>query len=518
MNLSEYRGAALVPTHQSGIRPDATAIIFAGRPTTYAELDERSTKVATQLQAAGIKPGARVGLLAKNSARYIEILYGIMKAGAVATTINWRLAPEEVAFIVGDAEMPFIFVERAFEPLLAVAHERTRFDTLAIDADGDDAYAAWLAAAPGTVPSPPAGDDDVVLQMYTSGTTGRPKGAMLTNRNFTKFCELDTDRFPRWWQVHPSDISLIALPLFHIGGLEAVLRILFSGGTMVLHREFDPAEVLQSIDRYRPTLVSLVPTALQMVLRVPGADKVDFTCIQNFFYGAAPIALDLLREAVGTMNCNFAQCYGLTEATSTCIALPPEDHDPNGTPRMRAAGKPLPGVEVRVVDSDGNDVPARAVGEILIRSAQVMKGYWKRPEATTETIDAEGWLHTGDAGFLDEDGYVYIHDRVKDMIISGGENIYPAEVESAVYGHPAIAEVAVIGLPDEKWGEVVRGVVVLKPGAEFDEAEMVAWTRTRIATYKAPRGFTVLDALPKNATGKLLKTELRAMFADGRAS
>lgn len=517
MQHSEYNGGASVVSHQASARPDANAIVFDGREISYAALDGRSTKVAARLAAAGMPKGARVGLLAKNSDRYIEILFGIMKAGAVATTINWRLAGEEVAYIVADAEMSFVFVENEFEPLLEVASQKNQFTRLTIDEGPDDDYLKWLGGADRS-PAPLTGDDDVILQMYTSGTTGRPKGAMLTNRNFTKFCDLDSDRYPGWWQVHPNDVSLVVLPLFHIGGLEAVLRVMFSGGTIILHREFDPTEVLQSIARYRPSIVSLVPTALQMVLRAEGADSIDFSCIRNFFYGAAPIALDLLREAVATMSCNFVQCYGLTEATSSVIALPPEDHDPHGSPRMRAAGRPLPGVEVRVVDGENIDVLDGEVGEILIRGAMVMKGYWKLPEATAETIDGEGWLHTGDAGLMDGDGYVYIHDRVKDMIISGGENIYPAEVESAVYGHPAVAEVAVIGLPDAKWGELVRGVVVMKPGAVFDEAELVAWTRTRIASYKAPRSFTVVDALPKNATGKLLKTELRRMFADGAVS
>lgn len=512
MLLEDYRAAALVPAHQARVRPSAPAIVYDGTVTDYATLDRRSDRIAARLVGAGVARGARVGVLGKNSGRYLDVIFGIMKAGAVATTVNWRLAPEEVAFIVGDADMPLLFVEEAFDPLLDTARQRGRFETVLMD-EGSAAFDTWLQGAKGVLPAALGDPDEIVLQMYTSGTTGQPKGVMLSNRNFTKYCGLEGAPYPGWWQVHPTDISLIALPLFHIGSLEAAFRILFSGGSIVLHREFDPGEVLESIRRHRPTILSLVPTALHMVLRAPDAATVDFTCIQSFFYGAAPITLELLREAVETMRCNFVQCYGLTEANSSVVALPPEDHDPEGTPKMRAAGKPLPGVEIRVVDGEGVDCPTGRTGEIFVRAVSVMEGYWKRPEASASTVDADGWLHTGDAGCLDEDGYVYVRDRVKDMVISGGENIYPAEVESAIFGHPAVAEVAVIGVPDEKWGEAVKAVIVLNPDAVFDEAGLIEWTRSRIASYKVPRSFSVVDELPKNASGKLLKTRLRAIFS-----
>jgi long-chain acyl-CoA synthetase len=332
---------------------------------------------------------------------------------------------------------------------------------------------------------------------------------MLTNRNFTKFCELEPPDDLPWWRVNASDISIVAMPLFHIGGLETAVRLFYSGARMILHREFDAPSVLKSIEHYRPTILALVPTALQMVLRAPGADEVDFKCIRAFFYGAAPIPLELLREALGVMQCGFVQCYGLSEATGAILCLPPEDHDPAGGRRMTAAGKPLPNVEVRVVDLDGKDTPPDSIGEVLLRAPYVMKGYWKNPSATEAAIDAEGWLHTGDAGALDADGYLYIHDRIKDMIISGGENIYPAEVESAIYGHPDVAEVAIIGVPDPLWGESVRAVVVPKAGSQPDVASITKWARERVSAYKAPKSVRFVDDLPKNATGKVLKTELR---------
>ena len=514
MRACDYAALADVLPQHARSRPEAPAILFEDRTVDYRTLADRAGRVAAGLAESGIVPGARIGVLAKNSDRLIEILFGIVMAGAVATPLNWRLVPEEVAYIVEDAEIAFVFVEQAFTGLLSVATARRTVETLVIDPVGDDPYERRLAAADGDAANPAVGEEDVVLQMYTSGTTGRPKGAMLCNRNFEKFVGLETDRFQPWWQVHPQDVSLIALPLFHIGGLEAVFRVLFSGACMVLHREFDAGEVLRSIDRHRPTIVSLVPTALHMILHHPAARDVDFTCIKTFFYGASPITLGLLKRAVSAMQCDFVQCYGLTEATSSIVALPPEAHDPEGTPKMRAAGKALPGVELRVVGEDGADCARHAVGEVLVRARSVMKGYWRNESATRETIDAEGWLHTGDAGFLDEDGYVYVHDRVKDMIISGGENIYPTEVEDVLCLHPCVAEVAVIGVPDDKWGEAVKGVITLKPGAAFDEAEVIAWTRTKVAPFKAPSSIAVLAELPKNAAGKLLKTELRRLFRD----
>lgn len=509
MLTTDYTALAEVMPHQARVRPNATAIVFEDRTTDYATLAARAAAVAAGIAGDGIAPGTRIGVLGKNSDRLVEIMFGIVMAGCVTTPINWRLRPDEVAYIVEDAAIPLVFAEDAFAPLLARVPKVRR---IAIDGES---YERFLSG-PGGARSPATGEDDVALQMYTSGTTGRPKGAMLCNRNFEKFAGLDTDRFEPWWRCGPDDVSLIVLPLFHIGGLEAVFRVLFSGAAMVLHREFDPGQVLVSIARYRPTIVSLVPTALHMVLDHPAAAQTDFRCIRTFFYGASPITLGLLQSALAVMPCDFVQCYGLTEATSSIVALPPDAHDPAGTPRMRAAGRALPGVELRVVDEAGQDCAAGGVGEVLVRGRSVMLGYWRNAAATAEAIDAEGWLHTGDAGYLDADGYVYVHDRVKDMIISGGENIYPTEVEDAIFGHPCVGEVAVIGVPDDKWGETVRAVISLRPGTVFDEDDVIAWARSRIAAYKAPTSVVVLDALPKNAAGKLLKTDLRALFRDAR--
>ena len=288
-----------------------------------------------------------------------------------------------------------------------------------------------------------------------------------------------------------------------------------NGAKGVVAREFDPFKVLDYIEHDRISKMFMVPAALQIVVRQPRAREVDYSRLKYILYGASPIPLDLLRECMEVFGCGFVQQYGMTETCGTIVYLPPEDHDPAGNARMRAAGLPMPGVEIKVVDETGASLPPNTVGEVAVRSVSNMAGYWRLPEATAATVAADGWLRTGDAGYLDEDGYLFIHDRVKDMIISGGENIYPTEVEDAIFGHPSVSEVAVIGVPDDKWGEAVKGVITLKPGASFDEAELIGWARSRIAAYKAPRSITVLPELPKNAAGKLLKTELRRLFREG---
>ena len=274
--------------------------------------------------------------------------------------------------------------------------------------------------------------------------------------------------------------------------------------------------MLYFIEHDRVSKMFMVPAALQIVVRQPRAQTVDFSRMKYILYGASPIPLDLLRECMSVFGCGFVQQYGMTETCGTIVYLPPEDHDPAGNPRMRAAGIPMPGVELKIIDETGAEVPTGTVGEVATRSVANLPGYWKLPEATAATIDADGWLRTGDAGYLDADGYLFIHDRVKDMIISGAENIYPAEVESAVYGHPDVAEVAVIGVPDEKWGEAVKAVVALKPGAQPDAESIIAFARTRIAAFKAPKSVDFIDALPRNASGKILRRELREPYWRGR--
>jgi acyl-CoA synthetase (AMP-forming)/AMP-acid ligase II len=304
------------------------------------------------------------------------------------------------------------------------------------------------------------------------------------------------------------------MPQFHIAGSVLGLLGLNRGARTVILRETAPAEILRLIPSERVTVTFLVPALLLFMLQTPGCQEVDFSSLRRIVYGASPIAVDVLRAALTTFTCDFCHLYGLTETTGVVTCLPPEEHALTDSPRLRSCGKPLSNAEIRVVDPDDVELRPGYVGEIVVRSPQNMHGYWNRPEATAATI-RDDWLHTGDAGYVDADGYLYIHDRVKDMIISGGENVYPAEVENVLFGHPAVADAAVIGVPDPRWGEAVKAVVVLQATSPATEAELIAYCRERIAHYKAPKSVDFVASLPRNPSGKVLKRVLRAPYWAG---
>jgi acyl-CoA synthetase (AMP-forming)/AMP-acid ligase II len=521
IDFERMRTLGDVARYHAEARPGAVAFSFEGRETTFADFDRHTNQVANALIAAGLSTGDRVAYVGKNSDWYFELLIGAAKAGVVTTPIGWRLAAPEIAYIVADSDAKLVFVgPELIAHVEDVAAELThRPVVIAMEPQGageNQTFEAWRDAQPDTDPNKPIATSDIAIQLYTSGTTGRPKGAMLTHDNLLAMRREASKTPLAWNQWGPSDVSLVAMPVAHIGGTGWGLVGLLNGAKGVVAREFDPTKVLDYIEKDRISKMFMVPAALQIVVRLPRAREVDYSRLSYILYGAAPIPLDLLRECMEVFGCGFVQQYGMTETTGTVVYLPPEDHDPAGNKRMRAAGLPMPGVELKVIDEAGNSLPPNTVGEVAVRSASTMKGYWKLDEATAKTIDAEGWLRTGDAGYLDEDGYLFIHDRVKDMIISGGENIYPAEVESAVYGHPHVAEVAVIGVPDDKWGEAVKAVVAPKPGVTPDADDIIAFARTRIAHFKAPKSVDFVAALPRNASGKILRRELRAPYWEGR--
>ncbi|MCX4149651.1 fatty acid--CoA ligase [Paraburkholderia madseniana] len=502
-------------------RPESVAFSFQGRDTTFALFDRRTNQVANALVATGVAPGHRVAYLGKNSDRYFEIFFGAAKAGAVMTPIGWRLAPAEAAAILEDCGARVVFVgpDATGQANAALACLANRPSVIAIDdasIQSATSFDMWREVAPMDAPQVEIRPDDVALQVYTSGTTGRPKGVMLTHENLlAKHRELTRAQMD-WYRWTPDDVSLVAMPVAHVGGSLWGIAGLLHGAKGVIAHEFDPLTVLDFIERDRISKMFMVPSALQIVVRQPRSREVNFGRLKYILYGASPIPLDLLRECMDVFGCGFCQQYGMTETAGAIAYLPPEDHDPNGNPRMRAAGLPMPGVEIKIVDSLGNALPPHTVGEIVTRSCGNMAGYWRMPEATSATVDPDGWLRTGDAGYLDESGYLYIHDRVKDMIISGAENIYPAEVENAIYGHPGVAEVAVIGVPDEKWGEAVKAVIVLKPGAVANVEDILKFARTRIAGFKVPKSIDFVEALPRNASGKILRRQLQEQYWAGR--
>jgi long-chain acyl-CoA synthetase len=509
-----------VARYHREVRPDAAALVFEGRSTSFADFDRHTDRVAAALLAEGLVKGDRIAYVGKNSDHYFELLFGAAKAGVVLAPVGWRLAPREIAYILGDAEARMVFVG---PELIAYVRDVAELildqpKLIAMEANeyGHPEFIDWRDAAPDDGQAPHITSADVAIQLYTSGTTGRPKGAMLTHNNILGPRKLAAAADMAWNRWGPDDVSLVAMPVAHIGGTGWGVVGLVNGAKGVVAREFDPTKVLDFIEKDRVSKMFMVPAALQIVVRQPRARQVDYSRLTHILYGAAPIPLDLLRECIEVFGCGFVQQYGMTETTGTVVYLPPEDHDPAGNARMRSAGLAMPGVELKVLGDDGQVLPPGEVGEVAIRSPANMAGYWKLPEATAGTIDAENWLRTGDAGYIDADGYLFIHDRVKDMIISGGENIYPAEVESAVYGHPHVAEVAVIGVPDDTWGEAVKAVVALKPGAPEDPADIIAFARTRIAGFKAPKTIDFVEVLPRNASGKILRRELREPYWAGK--
>ena len=515
-SLPPIRTLADISRVHASVHPERRALAFEERITTYAELDARASQVAQALMAHGLGPGDRIAHLGKNTDLYYELLLGAAKAGVVMAPVNWRLSPQEAQYIVTDCEARLLFIGPEFiDKAAAYAPSARACDIIGMEApyQGRE-YIEWRDAQRAALdPHLPIPIEAPAIQLYTSGTTGHPKGAVLTHENFS---HMPASELHPWSQWDADDVSLAAMPCFHIGGTGWAILGLNHGALNVVMREFDPARVLDMIERWRISKLFLVPAAMQLVVRQPRAREVDYSRLKYLMYGASPMPPALLCECMDVFGCGFVQLYGMTETTGSVTALGPEDHDRDGNKRMNSAGKPLPGVEVAILDEDGRRLPAHAVGEVAIRSPTNMLGYWKLAEATAKTIGEDKWLRTGDAGYLDEDGYLYIHDRVKDMIISGGENIYPAEVEKAIFGHPDVADVAVIGVPSEHWGEEVKAIIVPRPGAAPDPGSIISWARERIAPYKAPKSVDFIEALPRNASGKILRRELRAPYWKGR--
>jgi len=514
--LDHLRSLADITRQQRAQRPDAIAQIFDGRATTFEELDRRASRIAHGLRALGLRPQSRIAYLGKNSDRFFELVFGAFKANVVTVSVNWRLALPEIVYIVNDAGCEVLFVGAEYYGLVdALRAECPRLrSVVAMDggADGWPAFDAWREAQPEQDPLLDIGADDDVIQLYTSGTTGHPKGVQLTTANYMAFFR--AAQAAEWGDFSPGEVTLACMPVFHVAGLNMGVIAVAQGCTSVIMKEVDPAQVLDYIPRFGVNNAFFVPAVILFMLQHPAVASTDFSSLRRLYYGASPIAEDLLRRARDVFGCAFFQLYGLTETVGAGACLPDHAHDP-ALGKLRACGVPYPGVEIRVADPSGATLPPGEVGEILIRSDVVMKGYWGRPDATAAAI-RDGWFHTGDAGYFDQEGFLYIHDRLKDMIVSGGENVYPAEVENAVFGHPAVADVAVIGVPDERWGEAVKAVVVLKPGAETSGEDIIAFVRGRIAGYKVPKSIDVVSALPRNPSGKVLRRELRAPYWAGR--
>ncbi len=497
--------------HWAEQKPDNIALQDELQAISYADLKSYSTDIASALIGSGLKKGDRIAYYGKNSALYFALFVAATRAGLVIVPIGWRLAAPEVAYILKDTQSKFILFDNEFEIIVdTISKELPDLDIIVskFELGGHIHFSKWLDEAH-KVDIPQHDCQDAVLQLYTSGTTGLPKGAVLNSWGMFYVRNEVGDNELEWGNLSPDESMLIIMPIAHIAGSGSVVAAIYNGATAITQIEFDPKLALEAIENGVSHLF-LVPTAIQMMINHPYAKHVDFSGFKYLWYGAAPIPLDLLRQAMDvTGDTQFCQQYGMTETTGTFCYLPPEDHDVNGNKRMRSAGKALPGVEVMIVGKDGKELPRGEIGEVVTRSALNMIEYWGNAEKTAETVDKDGWLYTGDAAYMDKDGYVFIQDRIKDMIISGGENVYPAEVENTIFSHPDVLEVAVIGVPDEKWGEAVKAVIVPNKDVQIDEKAMIAWLRERMAVYKVPKSIDVIEAMPRNASGKILRRELR---------
>jgi acyl-CoA synthetase (AMP-forming)/AMP-acid ligase II len=510
--VSSIKTTADVIRVQAKERAGDIAIVQDGFRQTWAELDARSSRVANALIAAGVGPEDRVAFLDKNGYEYFEALFGTAKLNAVLVNVNWRLAPPEIAWIVNNAEATVFIYGAEF----AGAVEQVKADVPAVTTfvPLDEDYETWLSdddTDPGITPT----GSDVCFQLYSSGTTGMPKGVMLSNDNFLALIG-DAREI---WGFRESMVSMVAMPLFHIGGSGWALAGMCYGSTSVIVREMDPAALIDLIGKERISHAFLVPAVFQFMLTMPNVDQGDYRSLELLLYGASPISEEVLTKSIETFGCRFAQAYGLTETTGVIVTLLPEDHDPGGPNkhRLRSCGRPNSNVELKIVDPVSyEELPVGEVGEIVTRSNQNMLGYWRNEAATDDSYVDGDWLRTGDAGYLDEDGYLYIHDRMKDMIVSGGENVYPAEVENALMKHPGIADVAVIGVPDDKWGEVGKAIVVKAEGTGPTEADILTFAREHLAAFKTPKSVEFVDTIPRNPSGKVLKKDLRAPYWEGR--
>ncbi|GAB5898565.1 long-chain fatty acid--CoA ligase [Mycolicibacterium mageritense] len=504
--------------HWAATKPDEEAITYLGRTWTWSQWDDRIRRLAGALTAWGVGRGDVVAFLDKNHPACVELTLAAASLGAANAIVNFRLAADELDYVLNDCGAKVLIVGAELKPAVdkirdklgAVEHVVTVTPEGGSEAGGDE-YEALLAGATPVGRSPDVQSDDVCIIMYSSGTTGRPKGVALTQANMIAHTVNAFDG----WVSSPEDKNLVAMPLFHVGGSSYVQYGLHNGVPSYMTRDVDGAALAGGI-LAGANRTFLVPAVLAKVLE-SGPDAVKlFSALKTYAYGASPMPLPLLRQALQAWpDTEFIQVYGLTEVCGVVSRLMPEDHRADNEERLVSAGVLVPEAEVRVVDPDTlEDVPSGQQGELWFRTPTLMKEYLNRPDATAEAITADGWFRTGDIGRVDADGYIFVEDRLKDMIISGGENIYSIEVERVLAEHPAVSEVAVIGVPDEKWGESVKAVVTLEGDAT--DKDLIAWAKERLAGYKCPKTVDIVDDLPRNPTGKILKKDLRKPYWEGR--
>ena len=484
---------------------------------TFADLDRESSQIAEALAAMGVKKGDRVACLTKHHPQCLLLVLASCKIGAVCMPVNWRLAGPEIQQIMNHGEAVFLMVDEAFSAqFLPHANLPTpmirQIVTTERSAAGFPSLAEWSAGQPGTIEALPSGPDEPAVQLYSSGTTGLPKGIVLSHSGLIQSCNVAADS----WKFDENGVLGNPLPTFHIAGMVVMIMTIVNGGPNNTYPDFNPAGFIDSIGRHGITHTFLVPGMIMFMLDSPAAPTGDYHTLRLVSYGGSPISERVLKAAIELFDCDFVQAYGLTETTGSVTLLLPEAHREGGA-LLRSAGTPVADTIIKIVDpSTLQELGEGETGEVWSKSVRNFLEYWRNPEATAaaypegRTADG-GWFRTGDGGYI-KDGYLYINDRIKDMVISGGENIYPAEIENVLMSHPHVADCAIIGVPDAKWGESIKALVVKKPGAEPDEKEIIAWMRERLAGFKCPKTVDYIEALPRNPSGKILKRILREPY------
>ena len=506
----------------SAICPDRDLIIFDHQRWTFSQTSERVNRLAHALAKLGIKKGDRVGMLQVNCNQYIEAYFAAAKLGAIFVPLNFRAKSDELSYMVSNADAKLTFVGgRYLEMFNSILHGLSTVEhcvSLESVSDGCLYYEDLIASSTPDDLITEIDDDDVTILMYTAGTTGRPKGVPLKHSGFCAYALENVE--PASPEIE--ERNLLTVPLYHVAGIQAMLAGVYGGRTLVMMRQFEVKEWLETVQQEKATRAMLVPTMLKWVIDDPDFKKYDLKSLQVVTYGGAPMPFEVIKKAIQEMPwVRFINAFGQTETASTITTLGPEDHRIEGTEEeiekklkrlTSSIGKPLPDVQVKIVDEEGNTLPPLEIGEIFAKGPRIMTGYWKDEEKTSKVMSKDGWLRTADKGWMDEDGYIYLAGRGDDMIIRGGENISPEEVEDVILSHPEVEDVAVIGVPDPEWGQEPRAIVVLKGEGRASKDDIIEHCRSRLAGFKRPRSVVFLDSLPRNAMGKVLKKELREKY------
>jgi acyl-CoA synthetase (AMP-forming)/AMP-acid ligase II len=499
----------------AAVHPDKSAVVCRDRIRLYSDLDRSSSRTANALIAAGLRFQGTIGILGRNSDLYVEILFGIVKVGGIAVLLNWRLAAPELRMIVADAGISVLFYDLEFAARIEALKPGLPpgIVLIAFDCEGqhNSAYEDFRQNCTDDSPAVAVAPTDIAILMYTSGTTGPAKGVPATHFAFLWGLEAGLTFGPACHALD-SDINLLTTPLFHLAAIGWTLASLFAGSTLVILAKIEMPAIIAAIAQYRVTRATILPAMMPLLLE-SDAGGCDLSSLRHISYGASPIPEPLLARMLANFRCGFRQSYGMTEISTSATCLRPEDHFPGSTVLL-SCGRAYPDVGIRILARDGSHCRTGETGEIALRTPSLFRGYWNRPDATAEAIK-DGWYLTGDLGYLDSKGYLFLRDRKKDMIISGGENIFPVEVESALAGHPDVVRSAVIGVPSARWGEEVKAVIISRPGSDLSAEGLRAFLRPLIAGYKLPKSFDFVDELPLTPAGKVAKHALRERYWTG---